>query len=123
MLTKNIFINILPAWATILIVAVGCDNRRIISFEEAPGNSNIILIMADDLGYSDLGCYGGEIDTPNIDYLASNGLRYSTFYNTSRGCPTRAALLTGLNNHEAGIGEMTQDRNLNLRNRLSFTKF
>lgn len=71
---------------------------------------NIVLIMADDLGYSDIGCYGGEIKTPNIDYLAANGLRYRSFYNTSRCCPTRASLLTGLYNHNAGIGEMTTAR-------------
>lgn len=63
--------------------------------------------MADDMGYSDLGCYGGEIHTPNIDYLANNGIRYTQFYNTSRCCPTRASLLTGLYNHQAGIGKMT----------------
>ncbi|QCR24649.1 arylsulfatase [Pontibacter sp. SGAir0037] len=73
---------------------------------------NIILIMADDLGFSDIGCYGSEIHTPNIDYLASNGVRFSNFYNTSRCCPTRAALLTGVYNHQAGIGEMTEDRSL-----------
>lgn len=73
---------------------------------------NIIVILADDLGYSDLGCYGGEIQTPNLDYLANNGLRFSAFYNTSRCCPTRASLLTGLYNQQAGIGEMTTDRNL-----------
>lgn len=70
---------------------------------------NIVLIMADDLGFSDLGCYGSEIITPNIDYLASNGARFSSFYNTSRCCPTRAALLTGLYNQQAGIGQMTED--------------
>lgn len=73
---------------------------------------NIVLIMADDLGYSDLGCYGGEISTPNLDYLAAGGLRFSRFYNTSRCCPSRAALLTGMYNHNAGIGEMTTDRQL-----------
>lgn len=73
---------------------------------------NIILILADDMGFSDLGCYGGEIETPNLDYLAANGLRFNSFYNTSRCCPTRASLLTGLYNHQAGIGEMTTDRNL-----------
>lgn len=73
---------------------------------------NIILILADDLGYSDLGCYGGEIATPNLDYLASNGMRFARFYNTSRCCPTRASILTGLYNHQAGIGEMTTERNL-----------
>lgn len=72
---------------------------------------NIIVILADDLGFSDVGCYGGEIKTPNIDYLAANGLRFTQFYNTSRCCPTRASLLTGLYNHQAGIGEMSEDRN------------
>ena len=71
---------------------------------------NIVLILADDLGFSDLGCYGSEINTPNINYLASNGVRFSRFYNTSRCCPTRASLLTGLYNQQAGIGEMTEDR-------------
>jgi arylsulfatase A-like enzyme len=56
---------------------------------------NILLILADDLGFSDLGCYGSEIATPNLDSLAANGLRYTQFYNTSRCWPTRAALLTG----------------------------
>jgi len=68
---------------------------------------NIIVILADDLGYSDIGCYGGEINTPNINYLAQNGIRYTQFYNTSRCCPTRASLLTGLYNQQAGIGKMT----------------
>ncbi|HTN22300.1 MAG TPA: arylsulfatase [Pelobium sp.] len=72
---------------------------------------NIIVILADDLGYSDLGCYGGEISTPNLDYLAKNGVRFRNFYNISRCCPTRASLLTGQYNHDAGIGEMTTDRN------------
>jgi len=67
---------------------------------------NIILIMSDDMGYSDIGCFGGEIETPNLDKLASNGLRFSQFYNTGRCCPTRASLLTGLYPHQTGIGHM-----------------
>ena len=70
---------------------------------------NIIVVLSDDMGYSDLGCYGGEIATPNLDRLAANGLRYTRFYNTGRCCPTRASLLTGLYAHQAGIGEMTGD--------------
>ncbi len=62
--------------------------------------------MADDLGFSDIGCYGSEIATPNLDRLAKNGLRYTEFYNTSRCCPTRAALLTGVYPHQAGVGHM-----------------
>ena len=73
------------------------------------GRPNIILIMADDMGYSDLGCYGSEIETPNIDGLASEGIRFSNFYNAGRCCPTRASLLTGLYPHQTGIGHMTND--------------
>ncbi len=71
---------------------------------------NILLIMADDMGYSDIGCYGGEISTPTLDRLAGHGVRFTQFYNTARCCPTRASLLTGLYPHQAGIGHMMQDR-------------
>ena len=67
---------------------------------------NILLIMADDMGYSDLGSYGSEIDTPNINRLADEGLRFTQFYNAARCCPTRASLLTGLYPHQAGMGGM-----------------
>lgn len=70
---------------------------------------NVIIILADDMGYSDIGCYGSEIPTPNIDKLAENGLRFSRFYNTSRSCPTRASLLTGLYQHQTGVGLMTTE--------------
>jgi arylsulfatase len=73
---------------------------------------NIVLIMADDLGYSDLGCFGSEIPTPNLDRLAANGLRFTQFYTTPRCCPSRAAMLTGLYSHQAGIGNMMQDHGL-----------
>ena len=68
---------------------------------------NIVLILCDDMGFSDLGCYGSEIQTPNIDRLAENGVRFSLFKNTGRSCPSRAALLTGHYQHEAGMGWMT----------------
>ncbi|MGC6564100.1 MAG: arylsulfatase [Akkermansiaceae bacterium] len=74
------------------------------SAEDRP---NVILIMVDDMGYSDLGCYGGEIKTPNIDALAANGVRFSQFTNGARCCPTRASLITGLHPHQTGIGHMT----------------
>ncbi len=64
---------------------------------------DLVIIMLDDLGYSDLGCYGGEIRTPNINALAEKGLRFTRFYNASRCCPTRAALLTGLYPHQVGL--------------------
>lgn len=71
---------------------------------------NVIIIMADDMGYSDIGCYGGEISTPNLDALAKGGMRFTHFYNTARCCPTRASLLTGLYAHQAGVGHMVQDK-------------
>ncbi|MDP3434239.1 MAG: arylsulfatase [Bacteroidota bacterium] len=70
---------------------------------------NILLIMADDMGYSDIGCFGSEIKTPNLDKLAQQGVRFSQFYNASRCCPTRASLLTGLYQHQAGVGDMVND--------------
>jgi len=70
---------------------------------------NVIIIMADDMGFSDVGCYGSEIHTPNIDRLAAEGVRFTQFYNTARCCPTRASLLTGLYPHQAGIGHMVGD--------------
>jgi len=69
---------------------------------------NIIIIMVDDMGFSDIGCYGGEIKTPHVDSLAAQGLRFKQFYNTGRCCPTRASLMTGLHPHQAGIGHMTE---------------
>lgn len=71
----------------------------------------MIVILVDDMGFSDLGCYGSEIETPNLDKLAADGLRFTNFYNTSRCCPTRAALLTGLYSHQAGVGAMMEKSN------------
>lgn len=71
---------------------------------------NIVLIMADDMGYSDIGCFGGEIQTPNLNALATGGLRFTQFYNTARCCPTRASLITGLYPHQAGVGHMMEDK-------------
>ena len=71
---------------------------------------NIVLIMADDMGYSDIGCYGGEIQTPNLNRLAAGGLRFTQFYNTARCCPTRASLMSGLYQHQAGVGHMMDDK-------------
>lgn len=73
---------------------------------EFPKRPNVILILADDLGYSDVGCYGSEVETPSIDRLAATGVRFRTFYNAARSAPTRASLLTGLYPHEAGVGAL-----------------
>ena len=75
----------------------------------AAARPNVIVILSDDMGFSDLGCYGSEIHTPNLDRLSENGLRFTQFYNTARCCPTRASLLTGLYPHQAGVGHMIND--------------
>jgi arylsulfatase len=84
-------------------VSGGAAEGRELSLQTRP---NIILILADDMGFSDLGCYGSNIQTPNIDQLAYSGVRFTQFYSASRCCPTRASLLTGLYPHEAGMGHM-----------------
>lgn len=86
----------------------GRGNTQVLTRKPGSTKPNILLIMVDDMGYSDIGCYGGEIDTPNIDRLAANGIRFTQFYNTARCCPTRAALLTGLYSHQAGVGHMNE---------------
>lgn len=73
---------------------------------------NIVIIMLDDLGFSDISCYGSEIPTPNIDRLATNGLKYTQFRNAARCCPSRASLMTGLYPHQTGIGHMMEDLNI-----------
>ncbi|MBW3634974.1 MAG: arylsulfatase [Armatimonadetes bacterium] len=90
--------------------------QRVASKAERP---NIVLILADDMGYSDIGCFGSEIATPNIDRLAREGLRCPQFYNVARCCPTRAALLSGLYPHQAGIGHMIDDYAKDIRARLN----
>ncbi len=70
---------------------------------------NIIVILVDDMGYSDIGCFGSEIRTPNLDRLGMNGLRFSQMYNSARCCPSRAALLTGLNPQQTGVGHMVDN--------------
>jgi len=89
-------------------------------FAFAADKPNIVVILVDDMGFSDLGCYGSEIPTPNLDALAARGVRFTQFYNTGRCCPTRASLLTGLYPHQAGVGHMTGDKGLpGYRGRLS----
>jgi len=71
---------------------------------------NIIIILADDMGYSDIGCFGSETQTPNLDALGKSGIKMTQFYNASRCCPTRASLMTGLYQHQAGVGDMVNTR-------------
>ena len=104
-------INLYP----LLVVSIICYLPQIAFASEAERykkeRPNIIIILVDDMGYSDIGCYGGEIDTPNLDALAENGLRFTQFYNSGRCCPTRASLMTGLHPHQVGIGHMTEPPN------------
>ena len=88
-------------WIAVLLVAMAF---QVMAADKRP---NIIVILADDMGFSDIGCYGGEIETPSLDALAAEGVRFSQFYNSARCCPTRATLMTGLHPHETGIGHMT----------------
>ena len=103
---RNAFIGLI-IFPTILPLSVVAAKPK----PKADKRPNIILIVADDLGYSDLGCYGGEINTPNLDKISKQGVQFKQFYNVSRCCPTRASLLTGLYNHDAGIGDMTTPQN------------
>jgi len=92
--------------AALVSTTQGADSKR----AGANQRPNIVLIMSDDMGFSDIGCYGSEISTPNLDKLAAEGLRFTHFYNTARCCPTRASLMTGLYPHQAGVGHMMSDR-------------
>src|SRR5688500_1893256 len=65
---------------------------------------NIVVVLVDDMGYSDIGCFGSEIPTPHLDRLAAGGVRFTQFYNSARCSPTRASLITGLSPHQAGMG-------------------
>jgi len=97
--------------ASRLIPTVFCLLSALAAFSHA-ARPNIILIMSDDMGFSDIGCYGSQIQTPTLNTLAANGVRFTQFYNTGRCCPTRAALLSGLYPHQAGVGHMMNDRGL-----------
>ena len=82
-----------PRWMPLGLICVSAIFSLTRADEQKP-RPNIILIMSDDMGFSDIGCYGGEINTPTLNGLAAGGLRFTQFYNTSRCCPTRASLLT-----------------------------
>lgn len=99
----------------LVLSAMAClPISRSLAADQQPASSrpNVVIILVDDMGFSDIGCYGSEIPTPNLDKLAAEGLKFTQFYNTGRCCPTRAALLTGLYSHEAGVGHMTDDDKL-----------
>ncbi len=97
----------MPMKALVLLCLLPLLARPAFAASERP---NLVVILSDDMGWSDIGCYGGEIRTPFLDGLARDGLRFTQFYNTGRCCPTRASLLTGLHPHQAGVGHMTDSR-------------
>lgn len=95
-------LNLAALIVVTLFLSICATNAK----ENSDNRPNILLILADDLGWSDVGCYGGEVKTPNIDALAKDGLRFTQFYNSARCCPSRASLLTGLHPHQAGVPNM-----------------
>jgi arylsulfatase len=97
--------------ATLMVIALMGLLRPAPVAAAVPPRPNLLVILVDDMGFSDIGCYGSEIPTPNLDKLAAGGLRFTQFYNTGRCCPTRASVLTGLYPHQTGVGHMTEDRN------------
>ena len=105
-MTKQSVSTLVRRWLT------GVLGLTLASTAFAAKRPNIIIAMADDMGWSDIGCYGGEINTPNLDTLAEGGVRFTQFYNTGRCCPTRATLLSGTYAHQAGVGHMMNPRNL-----------
>jgi arylsulfatase len=100
--------RIVLAVAFLCAAAVIVPSARAQAAAAAAKRPNIIFILADDLGYSDIGCFGGDVRTPNLDALAKEGVRFTNFYNDARCCPTRASILTGLYPHQAGIGAMNE---------------
>lgn len=103
---KSIARNVLIAGA--LAMQVGCSSGEQSSDQKAPTRPNVLLIVADDLGYSDIGAFGGEIETPNLDALAMSGVRMTSFYAMPNCSPTRSMLLTGKDNHTVGLGVMAE---------------
>ncbi|KIO78596.1 sulfatase [Pedobacter lusitanus] len=93
--------------AALLLLFLGVPVLQAVAQQSKP---NIVVILADDLGFSDIGAFGAEIHTPVLDKLAKEGLVMSQFYNAGRCCPSRAALLTGLYPHQAGVGDMVQNK-------------
>ncbi len=96
----------------LLIVAILALISPLLRAQTVTAKPNIIVILVDDMGFSDIGSFGSEIPTPNLDALAADGLKFKQFYNTGRCCPTRASLLTGLYSHQTGIGKLIEDQKL-----------
>ena len=96
------------ATAVTLVTVLAFGPSICVAADGPKGKPNILLIVADDMGYSDLGCFGGEIKTPNLDALAARGLRTTNFYVAPSCSPSRSILLTGTDSHVAGLGNMAE---------------
>jgi len=97
---------------SVLLFLLSAFVIRASSFSAPP---NLIVILADDMGWADLSCYGSEIPTPHLDALAAGGTRLRSFYNCAQCCPTRAALISGMYPHDAGVGDMIDGHSLAIR--------
>lgn len=106
-----------------VLLVISCKSKPQVDEKNDDIRPNIILIMSDDMGYSDLAPYGGEINTPNLSALADGGLKFTQFYNTARCCPTRASLITGCYPQQTGIGHMTQTPNSATGSDLGFDEY
>lgn len=96
-------------WLLVCAISIQCliDNPSVAAVSgDSPSRPNIVIFLVDDMGWSDIGCYGSEVPTPNLDSLAKSGVRFTQFYNTARCSPTRASLMTGLYPHQAGLGHL-----------------
>ena len=94
----------------LLLVFISINQFSMLAQKQSVKKPNVIVILTDDMGYSDIGCFGSEIRTPNLDRLAANGLAFTKFYNTARCSPSRASLLTGLYPHQAGMGHLSTEK-------------
>src|SRR4051794_38077743 len=99
-------LDMLRCWWVVVGLSLLAVGPSAVARAPSRGKPNILVILADDVGYSDLGCQGGEIRTPNLDALAAGGVRFTNFYNSARCCPTRASLLTGVHPAQAGFPDM-----------------
>lgn len=111
-MNKNHFLTLSMGITTTIVSCTSPesnDAKQEAIVQDEAKKPNILIILADDMGYSDLGCMGSEINTPHLDKLAEQGILMTRFYNTGRCCPSRASLLTGMYSHQTGIGDMTRD--------------
>ena len=100
-----------PGFLCLSVAGLCLSTLSLEAQNKQPKRPNILVILGDDIGYSDMGCMGSEINTPNIDRLAKNGVKFTQFYNTARCSPSRASLLTGLYPHEANMGHLASGNN------------